>query len=225
MMLHYDRMPHFSGSNHTPDDLLLTATQEQQLLSSEVYVQEKLDGIGVTILCQRRHRLVWGVRPKWMGVLEGAVERGLGIYVQQHRRALLALLHPGMTLYGEWLWHRLSIGYDALPDLLMCYGLRLPSGEILSPEETKRRIEEVELSYPPYQWQGVLGTKERLLSFVGRSAYGQEEMEGVVVHLCGQVSWPYAAKWVAPSYQRPKARELGGQRNTLSLEATARVVR
>lgn len=216
MITLYDRMPHFIGSQASEDDLILRPEQQHHLLQSKVWVQEKLDGLAVAITRGAANQLHWILRPLWCGVLRGEVERALDIYFRQRQHALLQLLRPHMILYGEWLWHRLSVHYHALTDLFFAYAIRKPDGELMSLLQTHRLCRNVGLSCNEPLWCGKLRDLDHLRSFVGLSGMGAEKMEGLVVTRTQRGTWPNDAKWVEPDYQRIQNFSLSGIKNHLS---------
>lgn len=212
----YDRMPHFLGSNASEDDLVLTEEQQCQLFRCKVWVQEKLDGLAVAVTRLSGDRLRWQLRPLWQGVLAGELELALDIYFQQRRCALLRLLEPNMILYGEWLWHQLSVHYNALSDLFVGYAMRRPDGVLLSLSQTHRMCRGVGLSCNEPLWSGYLRDLDHLRSFVGCSGLGEHKMEGLIVSRVRRGEWPNDAKWVESDYRRISDFALSGQKNHLA---------
>lgn len=219
MIILYDRMPHFIGSNASDDDIILEPKQQQSLLRSKVWVQEKLDGLAVAVQRTGRQRISWELRPPWRGAANGAVERALDIYMRQKEDALLVLLKPKMVLYGEWVWHKISVFYDALPDVFFCYGIRKPDGSFLTLEQVQRQCLKVGMSCNEPLWSGKLEGLEHLRSFVGQSKFGPERMEGLVVTRMKLGNWPNEAKWVEDEYHRVPTGLISGERNTLALSS------
>lgn len=215
MITLYDRMPHFIGSNASDDDLILEPSQQSRLMKSKVWVQEKLDGLAVAVQRVGRNKLSWELRPPWRGAANGAVKRAIGIYMMQRQSVFLSLLKPQMVLYGEWVWHTVSVVYDSLPDLFFCYAIRKPDGLFQPLEQTHQQCEERGLSCNEPIGSVTLDSIEHLRSFVGTSKFGPEQMEGLVVTRVKPGRWPNEAKWVEPDYKRVPTGQISGQRNIL----------
>ena len=209
----YQRVPHFIGSNATPDDLILSEKEQTQLLKSECWVQEKLDGVAVAIAWVNRRELAWELRPPWQGALNGALEHRLDLYMRQRKNALRALLKPGMILYGEWLGHRVSVHYPHLSDFFYCYAMRSSDGRYLPLPKVHQLCKNVGLSINEPLWKGPLESIEALRKLVGFSQFSNERMEGLIVKKAHITKGSYCAKWVEPEYVKIHAGLLSGERN------------
>ena len=212
----YQRIAHFSGSQMGEDDLLLSLEDQQRLLTTDCWVLEKVDGIAVAVGRTGRRRLEWSFRPPWHGALGGELERALDLYMSQRMDALRALLTPGMTLYGEWCWHRLFVEYTSLPDLFICYGLNRVDGVPLPLEEMQERCRRVGLTPSQPLWRGSIGDLTRLQEWVGKSNMGTQRMEGLIVEQTQPVEGEvYCGKWVEKGYQKVVAEGMTGEKNLL----------
>lgn len=212
----FQRIPHFNGSNAGEDDLWLPIEDEDLLLSEEVWVTEKLDGIAISIMRTGRRGFGWEIRPAWRDALDGAVAHALSLYLHQRYNAIHELLEPRMVLYGEWLWFTLSIQYTALPDLFICYAIEDQKGRLLDLEEMQARCKRVGLTPVEPIWRGVLGNMETMKGLVGTSQFAApHRMEGLIVEPVKQHKAALFGKWVEPDYTKPTPEGLSGQRNLL----------
>lgn len=210
----FPRVPHLPGSSNAPEDLLLDDEGARPFLEERVTVYEKLDGINVALRRTGRTRIEAGLKPEWTGVLGGRVARAIDIWQRQRERSLQAALGAREVLYGEWLWHRVSVSYPSLPTLFVGFSWRGDDGELLGTRECRRRMIAAGLDPILPLFEGRLGSVAKLRSFVGRSRCGAERMEGVIVER-GAGRYPRFAKWVEPDYAHPTAGRLSGARNQL----------
>ena len=121
--------PHGSQHKHsavTRDDLLLSADDVASFCdgTTNVYVQEKIDGtnLGISIdydgklLCQNRSKYVCSADAPQYGALD--------MWLESYSEFLHTLLLPGRhILYGEWCIARHSIPYKKLPGYFIAFDL------------------------------------------------------------------------------------------------------
>lgn len=119
MLLKYPRTPHLQGSGLSRDDH--ETTPYHVLTGRHIVVEEKLDGANVGIgfeqgqlhLQSRGHYLNLGQ--------SGGRERQFNyfkLWAKTHERVLQPVLGERFVLYGEWLYAKHSVFYDALPHWL-----------------------------------------------------------------------------------------------------------
>ncbi|MBI2375047.1 MAG: hypothetical protein HYV07_13705 [Deltaproteobacteria bacterium] len=203
MIQPFPRIPHFPGSNAGPDDLVLEASEARIYYETKAIVLEKLDGINVAIGRGRRGTLSASLRGVWSRESRARLTRTIGIYLELHRAELGALLGPHDTLYGEWLYHRLSVPYDRLEDDFVGIALR-SHGELIPAEEAMARIEGAGLTPNRPVFRGRLRNPSHLRSLVGQSRFGRTRMEGLIVEIDHERRW---AKWVDAAYRKhPRGR-------------------
>jgi hypothetical protein len=203
------RIPHLPGSTVAKGDLTLSPEQARPFLSRRVEVNEKMDGISITVGISPLGELEVTLRPPWAGALGGEVHRAANLWGAVNADLLRPLVAGGSVLFGEWLWHRLSLRY------------RLPSPVFLLGryEPRSRSIVEVPkvpgLYVPAPLFRGVLAGRP-LESLCRRSQWGRARAEGLVLTLRtrGGIRW---AKWVRPGYEQPMPDELDGTRNEVRL--------
>lgn len=209
----FDRVLHFRGSNATPDDVVMSAEAEAEVLRAEVVVCEKLDGINVSIGRVAKERLAFALRDPWTGSLGGTIERAVDIWIRQRYVELMALLAPGEVLYGEWLWHRISIAYRALPDSLIGFALRRRDGRFEPFDRFVGRTRAVGLTIQVPLWRGRLQSGARLRRLCGPSQFAAAPVEGLVVERTRPGKALRFSKWVQPGYRKVHAGEISGEKN------------
>ncbi len=136
----YPRTQHIEGSRLQPGDEDLEAVPFQEIAARQLVVEEKVDGAncaisftpdGELLLQSRGHYLTGGAREKHFALFKQ--------WATTHSAALCERLKDRYVMYGEWLYAKHTIFYDALPHYFMEFDiLDTASGEFLS---TPRRME------------------------------------------------------------------------------------
>lgn len=115
-LLKYPRTRHLEGSRLQPGDHDLDAVPFADLAGARLVVEEKMDGAncafrfdpaGAPLLQSRGHYLSGGPREKHFALLK----RWIGV----HAPALFAKLGDRYIVYGEWVYAKHTVYYDALP--------------------------------------------------------------------------------------------------------------
>ncbi|MEM9188244.1 MAG: RNA ligase family protein [Myxococcota bacterium] len=115
-ILKYPRTRHIEGSKLQPGDDDLSQVRMAELIDKPLVIEEKLDGAnsavsfgadGELLLQSRGHYLVGGAREKHFAPLK--------TWAATHRRVLAAVLTDRYIMYGEWLYAKHTVFYDALP--------------------------------------------------------------------------------------------------------------
>jgi hypothetical protein len=198
----YPRVPHVAPSPAaTSDDVVLSAVQRSALLSAEVVLEEKLDGMNV---------VVWidGGIPR-VGTRGGADtsdrsgERGrLRQWASMHADELTAGLGSDLVLYGEWLRRRHAVAYLRLPAELVAVDiLDRSTHRFHGIDDRARLLARIGVPGPPERFRGALTSLERLDSLFGRSAFADVRAEGLVIRTVDG-SDPRIAKHVDPAWAR-----------------------
>ncbi|NGN68490.1 RNA ligase family protein [Streptomyces sp. A7024] len=116
MLRKYPRTPHLSGSRLQPGDEDLDAVPFAEIAGRHLVVEEKLDGANAAIsftaagelrLQSRGHYLSGGPREKQFAQLKA--------WASVVREPLWERLGDRYVLYGEWLYAKHTVFYDALP--------------------------------------------------------------------------------------------------------------
>ena len=119
-MIKYPRTPHIEGSRLQPGDEDLSQIPFSQIAGRNLAVEEKIDGAntavsfspdGALILQSRGHILTGGGREKHYNLFKQ--------WAAVQRDALYSVLGSRYIMYGEWMYAKHSIYYDALPHYFM----------------------------------------------------------------------------------------------------------
>lgn len=117
-ILKYPRTPHLRGSRLQVGDQADTVAFEA-LAGRHIVVEEKLDGANAALSFGGDGSLLLQSRGHYLQIDQmGGRERQFNAYKQwakAHESALMALLDDRFILYGEWLYAKHSLYYDALP--------------------------------------------------------------------------------------------------------------
>jgi hypothetical protein len=112
----YPRTRHLQGSRLQPGDEDLDAVPVAALRGRHVVIEEKLDGANAALsfddsgalhLQSRGHYLTGGPREKHFALFK--------TWANAHQRAFAERLSSRYVMYGEWLYAKHTIFYDALP--------------------------------------------------------------------------------------------------------------
>lgn len=119
-IIKYPRTPHIEGSRLQAGDEDLSQIPFEAIAGRHVVVEEKIDGAntaisfnpaGELLLQSRGHYLIGGYR-----------ERHYDLFKQwagAHRNALWEALGCRYVMYGEWMYAKHTVFYDALPHYFM----------------------------------------------------------------------------------------------------------
>jgi hypothetical protein len=174
VILKYPRTPHLEGSRLQPGDDDMRAVRISDLEGRFIVVTEKLDGAnsgisfdqnGTLRLQSRGHFLDGGPRERQFALFKA--------WASAHEPALRALLKDQYVLYGEWLYAKHTIFYDALTHYFQEFDiLDKQSGEFLSTGRRQALLAGGPIVSAPILFQGrAPSSLARLSSLVGRSAY------------------------------------------------------
>ena len=119
-IIKYPRTPHIEGSRLQPGDEGLSQRAFFEIAGRHIVIEEKIDGAntavsfdpaGALLLQSRGHYLTGGYRERHYNLFKQ--------WASVHREALWNALGCRYVMYGEWLYAKHSIYYDALPHYFM----------------------------------------------------------------------------------------------------------
>lgn len=196
----------------TRDDLVLDEGSLRALLAQPVVVEEKLDGANVMLWVE--DDVVHAATRGGPGARDRSGQLGpLRAWVAERAPSLRGLLTNGWILYGEWMWLRHSVRYDALPELLIGLDLCSPDTGFASLVERDRTLARAGLVPPPRLFDGVLRTRRRLDELLATSRYGDDRAEGLIVRPVDATrAGVRLAKVVAPAFVGRTDESWRGQR-------------
>lgn len=206
-MTEFFRFPHTAhlawlGEGQPRHDKLLSPDEVAALLADDVVVEEKVDGANIGISTSEAGELRVQNRGHYLEA-EGAHPqfRPLWPWLAARESVLASALWPDLILFGEWCFAVHSVTYDRLPDWFL--GFDVYDRARGSFRDTRHRDEflaEVGLCGVPRLATGrfTLASLEELLP--GRSRFGEESREGVVVRRESGGLTENRAKLVRPEF-------------------------
>jgi hypothetical protein len=220
----YPRTRHVEGSRLGPGDEDLEAAPFADLAGSKhLVVEEKIDGANAAVsfdasgklwLQSRGHFLTGGAREKHFDALKP--------WAHAHADVLRARLGDRYVMYGEWVYAKHTIFYDALPHYFLEFDvLDTQDGTFLSTPRRRELLEGAPVASVPVLAQRSFTRLNDLVALVGKSAFKtaswrerlaeageravaetdpSDEMEGLYVKVeeDGRVAARY--KWVRKSF-------------------------
>jgi hypothetical protein len=227
MLVKYPRTPHLEGSRLQPGDHDLAAVAFAEISGRFLVVEEKLDGANAAIsftsggqlrLQSRGHYLTGGPRERQFGPLKA--------WAATVATALWPRLGERYVMYGEWLYAKHTVFYDALPHYFCEFDvLDQRTGQFLSTARRARLLAGTPVRSVPVLHAGpftdpaalvgpstcrTVGWRDALVAAAtaggadpGRvvaETDGAEDMEGLYLKAeeDGQVVGRY--KWVRPTF-------------------------
>jgi len=167
----YPRTRHLTGSRLQPGDEDLAQVPFDQIRGRHIVVEEKLDGAnaavsftgdGALLLQSRGHYLTGGPRERHFGPLKA--------WAATLAPRLWPVLTDRYVLYGEWLYAKHTVFYDALPHYFCEFDvLDLSTGRFLDTPGRAQLLAGLPVVSVPVLWSGVFDTLAELTGLVGAS--------------------------------------------------------
>ncbi len=172
-IIKYPRTPHLEGSRLQPGDEDLSQVPFSRVLGRHIVIEEKVDGANSAVsftpegelrLQSRGHFLTGGSREKHYGLFKrwGAVQS----------EALRSALGSRYVMYGEWLYAKHSIYYDALPHYFMEFDiLDRQTGRFLDTSARRSITDTLPVCSAAVLAEGIFDSPEEVLRYLGPSRY------------------------------------------------------
>lgn len=172
-LIKYPRTPHLSGSRLQPGDEDLSQIPFSDIRGKHLVVEEKCDGANTaisfddnrTLLLQSRgHYLTGGYRERHYNLLK----QWAGV----HQEAFYQVLGTRYVMYGEWMYAKHSVFYDALPHYFLEFDiLDRESGCFLDTPSRRKLTENLPIVSVPVIGEGAFSEQKELLDLIGPSLY------------------------------------------------------
>ena len=177
-LLKYPRTPHLEGSRLQPGDSAADQTPLASLAGLNLAIEEKVDGANSGIsfsdsaelrLQSRGHFLTGGAREKHFNQLKQ--------WAQVHEDAFFDVLGTRYIMFGEWMYAKHSMYYDALPHLFLEFDVfDKQAGQFLSTPHRRELLEPLPVVSVPVLYEGTAPTKvEELMGWIGLSVARTEQ--------------------------------------------------
>lgn len=167
----YPRIRHLPGSARHGDDDALPWASLDELRGKVVVITEKLDGANAGVsfdaqgqlqLQSRGHVLTGGARERHFALFKA--------WARAHEPVLRASLGQRFVLFGEWLYARHTVFYDALPHYFVAFDLFDRDTEtFLTASARVERLADVPVGGPPSLFEGPLRDRDVLGTLPGFS--------------------------------------------------------
>ena len=172
----YPRTPHLTGSRLQPGDEDLSQIPFSLIRNRHLVVEEKIDGAnsaisfspdGALLLQSRGHYLTGGYRERHYNLMKQ--------WASIHRDAFYKVLSTRYIMYGEWMYAKHSIYYDALPSYFMEFDiLDRQTGRFLDTPSRQALTRQMPVCSVPVLAEGIFQRPEDILCLLGPSRYIRE---------------------------------------------------
>lgn len=186
-LIKYPRTQHLRGSRLQPGDEDLSQIPFESILGKYIVIEEKIDGANTAIsfdgegnllLQSRGHYLDGGYRERHYNLLKQ--------WANTYRDLFYSVLGCRYIMYGEWMYAKHTVFYDALPDYFMEFDIYDREREVfLSTAERKKLTDSIGIiSSVPVLAQGVFKSEKDILKYLGDSNFITQNHMEVLKSLC-----------------------------------------
>lgn len=182
----YPRTQHLTGSRVQPGDEDLRAISLDHLAGQHLVCEEKLDGAnsaisfgddGQLLLQSRGHFLDGGPRERHFGLMKA--------WTGSIQSRLWETLGSRYVMYGEWLYAKHTIFYDALPHYFFEFDvLNKESGYFLSTQARTELLRGVPVLSVPVLYAGAVRSARQLESLIKPSAFQSGRWRQALIAVC-----------------------------------------
>lgn len=172
-IIKYPRTPHIEGSRLQPGDEDLSQVSFECIAGKHIVIEEKIDGANAAISFDPQGNLLLQSRGHYL--TGGYRERHYNLFKQWaniHQYALWERLGCRYVMYGEWMYAKHSIYYDALPHYFMEFDiLDRETGSFLDTPSRRKLTEGLPLCSVPVLAEGRYDKMNDVLKFLGNSRF------------------------------------------------------
>ncbi len=169
----YPRTPHLEGSRLQPGDEDLARIDFSEVEGRHIVIEEKIDGAnsaisfdedGTLLLQSRGHYLTGGAREVHYDLFKQ--------WASVHRDAFYKVLGTRYIMYGEWMYAKHSMYYDALPSYFMEFDIYDREKDIYLDTPGRRELTRLmPISSVPVLGEGVFKRNSDIIKHIGKSRY------------------------------------------------------
>lgn len=169
-LVKFPRTLHLLGSQLQAGDEDLPRVSLDDFAGAHLVVTEKLDGTNVGLRFDDAGRPWLQSRGHWLG---GEAHFDLlKQWAHVNAQALFARLGARFLVYGEWLYARHTVFYDALPAYLLVFdAFDLERGAFLDTPSRAALLAGLPVVEAPVLWRGAAGAAKDLLAHLGPSRF------------------------------------------------------
>ena len=170
----YPRTQHLQGSRLQEGDEDLSQVPFNEIFGKNIVIEEKIDGAnsavsfdgeGNLLLQSRGHYLDGGFRERHYNLMKQ--------WANFNRDLFYNALGSRYIMYGEWMYAKHTVFYDALPDYFMEFDIFDRDRQVFLDTPSRKKITEKIgiISSVPVLAEGIFRSKEKILSYLGNSNY------------------------------------------------------
>ena len=169
----YPRTHHIEGSRLQLGDEDLTQVPFEIILGRHLIIEEKLDGAnsaisfspnGELLIQSRGHYLTGGYRERHYNLMKK--------WAVSHKDLFFDILGTKYIMYGEWLYAKHTIFYDALPNYFLEFDIMdRETGIFLDTQTRHKLLKKSPVVSVPVLGEGIYSSREKILSLIGQSKY------------------------------------------------------
>jgi hypothetical protein len=178
-MLKFPRTQHLEGSRLQAGDEDLAQVRFDDLAGRHLVVKEKIDGANAGLRFDATGR-VW-LQSRGHFLTGGYRERHFDAFKQwaaARAHELFPVLTTRYALYGEWIYAKHTIFYDALPHYFLCFGVYDTLGpHFLDAPRSRELLDGTPVAQVPSLSEGTLASLDDLLALLGRSRYKSDHWQ------------------------------------------------
>ena len=173
----YPRTPHLEGSRLQPGDEDLSQIRFSEIAGRHLVVEEKCDGAnsaisfseeGELLLQSRGHYLTGGYRERHYNLMKQ--------WANVHKDVFYQVLGSRYIMYGEWMYAKHTVFYDALPHYFLEFDIFDRDREIfLDTPSRKKLTEQMPIVSVPVLAEGIFTDQKKLTGLLGQSSYITQE--------------------------------------------------
>ncbi len=200
----FPHIPHLAwlGKDAPREDKVLAPREVAMLLSSEVVVEEKLDGANLGVSLDDTGGLQLQNRGQYIGRPFGGQFSRAGAWLGHHEATLIHAIGSDLILFGEWCAARHTIAYDTLPDWFIVFDIYQRSiGRFWSVDRRNAWAADVGLPCVPVLARRRV-TADELIAIVtsASSQFGARPLEGLMIRQDNAEFLQQRAKLVRPEF-------------------------
>lgn len=169
----YPRTPHLEGSRLQPGDEDLSQIRFSEIAGKHIVIEEKIDGAnsaisfsedGDLLLQSRGHFLTGGYRERHYNLLK----QWANVHIDQ----LFDVLGSRYIMYGEWMYAKHTVFYDALPHYFFEFDVWDKEKEMYLDTPSRRNLlKSLPVVSVPVLAEGKFYNLKEILKYLGQSNY------------------------------------------------------
>ena len=182
-IIKYPRTPHIEGSRLQPGDEDLSQVSFSEISGRHLVIEEKIDGANTALSFNPKGELLLQSRGHYL--TGGYRERHYNLFKQWatiQRDTLWDVLGCRYIMYGEWLYAKHTIYYDALPHYFMEFDiLDRETDRFLDTPSRQKITSKLPVCSAAVLAEGTFHEHAEMLKYLGTSNYITPEH---IAHLC-----------------------------------------